>query len=151
MPSFRFRLDTLLRLRLADRDARRADLAKAQRAEDALLAQAAALVREQQETVDLSRRLALPGAGDVDRLIAAHRYELVLKARSHQLAGQIEQVRAEVERRRAVLVEADRQVRVLQKLREKQQSAHTQREDKLAQKILDEQAAIGFLRQEVIA
>jgi flagellar export protein FliJ len=67
------------------------------------------------------------------------------------LAGQIEQVRAEVERRRAVLVEADRQVRVLEKLREKQQSAHTQREDKLAQKILDEQAAIGFLRQEVIA
>jgi flagellar FliJ protein len=151
MSSFRFRLETLLRLRLADRDARRADLAKAQRAEDALVAQAAALAQEQQETVDLSRRLASPGAADVDRLIAAHRYELVLKARSQQLAGQIEQVRAEVERRRAVLVEADRQVRVLEKLREKQQSAHTQREEKQEQKVLDEQATIGFLRQEAIA
>ena len=108
MSSFRFRLDTLLRLRLAERDARRADLAKAQRAEDALVAQAAALAGEQRETVELSRRLASPGAADVYRLIAAHRYELVLKARSQQLAGQIDQVRAEVHRRRAVLVEADR-------------------------------------------
>src|SRR5687768_15125683 len=113
MSSFRFRLETLLRLRLAERDARRAELAKALRAEDALVTQAAALSHERQETVDLSRRLASPGAADVDRLIAAHRYELVLKARSQQLAGQIAQVRAEVERRRAVLVEADRQVRVL--------------------------------------
>lgn len=151
MSSFRFRLDTLLRLRLADRDARRADLAKAQRAEDALRAQAASLSREQQETADLSRRLASPGAANVDQLIAAHRYDLVLKARSQQLAGQIEQVRAEVERRRAVLVEADRQVRVLEKLREKQRAAHAAREQRLDQKTLDEQAAIGFLRQEASA
>jgi flagellar FliJ protein len=151
MSSFRFRLDTLLRLRLADRDARRADLAKAQRAEDALVAQAAALADEQRETVELSRRLASPGAADVDRLIAAHRYELVLKARSQQLTGQIDQVRAEVHRRREVLVEADRQVRVLEKLRDKQRAAHTAREQRLDQKTLDEQATIGFLRQEATA
>ena len=151
MSSFRFRLKTLLRLRLAERDARRADLAKAQRAEDALVAQAAALADEQRETVELSRQLASPGAADVDRLIAAHRYELVLKAKSQQLAGQIEQVRAEVNRRRDVLVEADRQVRVLEKLRDKQLDAHTSREQRLDQKTLDEQAVIGFLRQEASA
>jgi flagellar protein FliJ len=151
MSSFRFRLETLLRLRLAERDARRADLAKALRAEDALLAQAAALAGEQRETIELSRRLASPGAADVDRLIVAHRYELVLKARSLQLAGQLEQVHSEVERRRAVLIEADRQVRVLEKLRDKQRAAHTEREQRLDQKAFDEQAAIGFLRQETIA
>jgi flagellar FliJ protein len=148
MSSFRFRLETLLRLRLADRDQRRAELAKAQRAEDVLLVQADGLARERAETCELSRKLASPGAADVDRLIASHRYELVLKARAGQLAGQLEQVRAEVSRRRQVLVEADRQVRVLEKLREKQQTAHNLREERREQKLLDERALIGFVRQE---
>jgi flagellar protein FliJ len=148
MPSFRFRLETLLRLRLADRDQRRAELAKAQRAEDMLLAQADGLAGERAETCELSRKLASPGAADVDRLIASHRYELVLKARAQQLAGQIEQVRAEVARRRQILVEADRQVRVLEKLREKQQAAHNLREERREQRLLDERALIGFVRQE---
>jgi len=149
MSSFHFRLETLLRSRLADRDQRRGELAKAQRAEDTLLAQADALAREQAQTQELSRKLAAPGAADVDRLIASHRYELVLRTKAQQLAGQIEQVRAEVERRRQVLVEADRAVRVLEKLREKQQAAHNLREDKREQKQLDEQALVGFIRKEV--
>ena len=68
---FRFRLETLLRLRLADRDQRRAELAKAQRAEDdAASRRPDGLRQEQQRNVhDLSRRLASPGAADVDRLL----------------------------------------------------------------------------------
>jgi flagellar FliJ protein len=148
MSSFRFRLETLLRLRLADRDLRRQELAKAQRAEDTLLGQADTLAREQSDVQELSRKLASPGAADVDRLIASHRYELVLRSRSQQLANQIQQVRGEVERRRQVLVEADRQVRVLEKLRARQQAAHQTRAEKFEQKQLDEQAIIGFTRQE---
>ena len=149
MSSFHFRLETLLRLRLADRDQRRAELAKAQLAEVTLLAQADALGCEQAESQELSRKLAAPGTADVDRLIASHRYELVLRTKAQQLAGQIQQVRAEIERRRQVLVEADRQVRVLEKLREKQQAAHNVRETKREQKQLDEQALVGFTHREV--
>jgi flagellar FliJ protein len=147
MSAFRFRLETLLRLRLADRDQRRADLVKAQRAENALLDQAEALAQEQGANQELSRQWASPGAADVDRLIASHRYELVLRTRSQQLAAQIQQVRGEVERRRQALVEADRQVRVLEKLRERQQLAHHMREEKREQKQLDERAILGFLRR----
>lgn len=148
MSSFRFRLETLHRLRVSDRDQRRAELAKAQRAEDTLLGQADTLAREQNDVQELSRKLASPGAADVDRLIASHRYELVLRARSQQLAAQIHQVRGEVERRRQVLIDADRQVRVLEKLRERQQGAHQVRAEKLEQKQLDEQTLVGFTRQE---
>jgi flagellar FliJ protein len=148
MSSFRFRLDTLLGLRQADRDQRRADLAKAQRAEDALLAQAAALNGEQRQTHELSRRLSAPGEADIDALLRSHRYDLVLKTRSQQLAAQIEQVRAEVARRRQTLIEADRQVRVLEKLREKQRTAHQAGERRREQKQLDEQAVIAFVRRE---
>lgn len=148
MSSFHFRLETLLRLRLADRDQRRAELAKAQRAEDTLVAQADTLAREQAQTQELSRKLAAPGTADVDRLIASHRYELVLRTKAQQLAGQIAQVRAEIERRRQLLVEADRQVRVLEKLRENQRAAHNLREDKREQDQLDELALVGFARRE---
>ena len=147
--SFAFRLQTLLRLREADRDQRRADLAKALRAEATLLAQGAQLDQERQETAELSRRLASPGEGDVDRLLASHRYELVLRTRGQQLTAQLTQVQAEVERRRLALVEADRQVRVLEKLRDKRQADYKTREAKLAQSQLDEQAVIGFTRREV--
>jgi flagellar FliJ protein len=149
MSSFHFRLDTLLRLRLADRDQRRADLAKALRAEEALARQEALLRGEQREMAELSRKLASPGAADIDRLLASHRYELVLKTQVQQLTGQIAQVAAEVERRRLALVEADRQVRVLEKLRDKQAADHQTREAKRAQRELDEQALIGFTRREV--
>jgi flagellar export protein FliJ len=149
MSSFHFRLETLLRLRLADRDQRRAELAKAQRAEVTLLAQSDALACEQVETQELTRKLAAPGTADVDRLIASHRYELVLRTKAQQLAGQIQQVRAEVERRWQIVVEADRQVRVLEKLRERQQLAHNVGEAKHEQKQLDEQALVGFTHREV--
>jgi flagellar FliJ protein len=148
MSSFRFRLETLLRLRQADRDQRRAELAKAQRAEDTLLAQAGQLAREQHETERLARQLASPGEADIDRLIAAHRYELVLRSRANNLANQIALVRREVERRRQLLVEADRQVRVLEKLRERQRAAHWARQEKFDQRQLDEQAVLGFVQQE---
>ena len=151
MSSFRFRLETLLRLRLANRDQRRAELSKAQRAEDTLLAQAGKLSQEQVQVQELARQLASPGQADVDRLIAAHRYELVLRSQSQQLAAQIEHVRHEVARRRQVLVEADRQVRVLQKLREKQRAAHLAGEEKLEQKQLDERAVLGYVHQEAEA
>jgi flagellar FliJ protein len=146
--SFRFRLETLLRLRLVDRDQRRADLGKALRAEATLQQQAADLALEQRATAELSRTLSLPGAGDVDRLLSSHRYEMVLRGRSKQLAAQIVQVQAEVERRRLVLVEADRQVRVLEKLREKQEQAFLADELRNEQKELDEQAIIAFSRRE---
>ncbi len=146
--SFRFRLETLLRLRLADRDQRRADLGKALRAEATLQQQAADLVEEQRTTAELSRTLSLPGAGDVDRLLSSHRYEMVLRGRSKQLAAQLVQVQAEVERRRLALVEADRQVRVLEKLSEKQEQAFLADELKREQKELDEQAILAFGRRE---
>ena len=148
---FQFRLQSLLRLRQADRDLRRVELAKAQRAEDSLRAAAEALARENGELSEHSRRLASPGEADIDRLIATRRYELVLRARASQLAAQIDQVRAEVERRRGVLMEADRQVRVLEKLCERQRAAHVTAEERREQKLLDERAAVAFVRREVVA
>ncbi|MCI0360881.1 MAG: flagellar export protein FliJ [Planctomycetaceae bacterium] len=143
---FHFRLAAVLRLRLADRDQRRAELAAAERIEDTLLTQADALARERLQIVQRSRALASPGTADIDRLMATHRYVAALRAKAQELAEQLQAARIETERRRLVLVEANRQVRVLQKLREKQQAAHQARGEKQEQLLLDESALVAFLR-----
>ena len=56
---------------------------------------------------------------DVNRLLEAQRYELLLKAQSQELAKQAILLAAETERRRQMLVEADREVRVLELLDER--------------------------------
>jgi flagellar FliJ protein len=151
MSPFRFRLETLLRLRMAERDQRRADLAKALRAEQVLLGDLAQVGAEQAELAGALRERSAPGAADVDALQRTSRYQLVLKARQGQLESQLAQVRAEAERRRLALVEADRQVRVLEKLRERQQAAHRTRQSQLEVKELDEVAAIAHSRREEAA
>ena len=147
MPPFRFRLETLLRLRMAERDQRRADLAKALRAEQVLLGEQRQIEAEQVEAAASLRERSTPGAADVDALLRTNRYQLVLKSRHAQLGAQLEQVRAETERRRLALVEADRQVRVLEKLRERQEAAHRSQQQRLEVKQLDEVAAIAYARR----
>lgn len=146
MSAFQFRLATLLRLRLAERDERRSDLAKALAAAEILERQRQSLAAEREENRDRIRRVGAPG-GNVDSLIHGHRYEAILKVRAAQLAAQEAQVEREVERRRAILVEADRQVKVLEKLKERQAAEHRSSQDKLEVRQLDEAGTLGHFRR----
>src|SRR5262245_48745691 len=143
-----FRLHTLLRLRIAERDERRADLAKALRADEMLQMEQVRLTVEQAELAHRQRSLKSPGAANIDALLSTHRYEVVLEAQARQLSSQRTQVAAEIERRRLVLVESDRQVRVLEKLRERQAAATRIHEERQDAKRYDEMAAIGHSRRE---
>ena len=148
MTDFKFRLETLLRLRIAERDQRRADLAKALGAEEMLRAEDQAIERKQVAAAEESRRLKSPGAADVDALLQTHRFELAITTQRRTLASQIAQVQAEAERRRLAVVEADRQVRVLEKLRERQAAAHRHEAERLDVKQFDELATQAFVRRQ---
>lgn len=145
MSQFEFRLQTLLRLREHARDERRAQLA------DALRVDAELQRRQQELETDLtgardSQRIR-PGVVDIDRLLSAQRYELLLQA---HLAGVVQQrahVAKEIDARRQVLVEADRDVRVLEKLRETQHQRWNADQQRLDQRRFDEVAGIGHWRQ----
>lgn len=147
MSTFHFRLAAVLRLRLAERDERRGGLVEALTAAQNLLRQRQALDAEQQHHLALLRALAAPGSGNVRALIHAHCYDAVLKGRSARLADQEAEAQCEVERERAALVEADRQVRVLEKLEQRQAAEHQRQTDKLEAGRLDEVAVRGYLRQ----
>ena len=146
MAKFQFRLSTLLKIREAARDQRRSALAQAYQAE--------AIVRKKEEELSDQvtqlrrqyRQAAQPGALQVDRLVERQRYELVLGAEQNHSRQQLRQLEEEIERRRIALVEADRDVRVLETLREKKKQAHEMKEYRQEVKQLDEVA--GRRKQE---
>lgn len=140
MPAFKYRLATLLKLREGARDERRAQLAEAYLAEQKLHERRGELRQELAQCEELQRRGAA-GALDVDRLLDTHRYQLVLKAELAVIERQNEVLAAEIEKRRQALVAADREVRVLEKLRETQYGRFLQQQSLLEMKQLDEVAS----------
>ncbi len=147
MANFIFRLTALLRLRESRRDECRAALAEAYRIDDVLRKQFESLTRELDSLREFCRLKASPGAVEIDRLVEAQRYELVARAQQQNIAQQRQTVAAEIERRRQALVEADREVRVLEKLRERQAEQHRCEEDLREVKRLDEVASQQVFRR----
>ena len=144
MAKYNFRLETLQKVREAHRDEQRASLAEAFRAEQVLAENRAQLVAEERELRELQRSATGGKYLDVNRLLEAQRYELLLKAQSQELAKQAILLSAETERRRQILVEADREVRVLELLDERHRDAHARDEQRAETKRLDDVANVRW-------
>jgi flagellar export protein FliJ len=138
MNNYKFPMAMLLRLREATRDERRVELADAHRVDDVLLRQLQRVDQELKALQQQCRQAAGPGLVDIDRLLEAQRYELAMKAQRLQIIRQRETARTEIERRRQALLDADREVRVLENLRDKQARQHRQEEERQDVKRLDE-------------
>jgi flagellar FliJ protein len=136
MAQFVFRLATLLRLRELARDERRMQLAEALR----LIDQLRARCDEIETLLHDTQRLQAPSAGavDVDRLLNATRYELVLRAEQRALQMQEASLAGEVQKRREALVAANREVRSLELLRANQRERFDEEQESRARKELDE-------------
>jgi flagellar export protein FliJ len=137
MARFRFRLASVLKLREATRDERRGQLAEAYLAESKLRDRRELVEQELADLKALSERAA-SGAVDVERLLAASRFEAILRAEIQVIRQHESNLAVEVERRRQTLVTADRDVRVLEKLEETQRDRHRQTEAGALMKQLDE-------------
>jgi flagellar protein FliJ len=140
MAQFRFRLESLLKLRLAERDHRREELANAYRADQVLQQRLASVREEIVDTQRLSKACSAPGTVHVDKLLHSHRYELILVGQLQQIHRQRQLIANEIDRRRQALVEADQELRILEKLREKHATAFAYHEHKADIRLLDEMA-----------
>jgi flagellar FliJ protein len=140
MATFTFRLQPLMKLREAERDQCREQLAEAYRADQILSERHEEIVSQMQEAKQLTRSQSQPGEVSVDALMNTHRYEIVLTAQLQQLALQRQRLAEEIERRRQALVEADRELRILEKLRERHEAEFRRQEEKLETRQLDEMA-----------
>ena len=141
MPRFQFKLEKLRRLRETARDERRASLAEAFRAQQILEDRQTALGREIFESQIAQRALMEAGELDVTGAIEQQRFRLSAESRQANLAEQSAALDAEVEKRRLALIEAEREVRLLDKLEERQKEEHALRQSRMDVKELDEVAS----------
>jgi flagellar FliJ protein len=141
MAKFRFRLATLQKLRELHRDELRAKLAEAVRANQILEEQLNQVASEIDSLLSM-RRQAVQGAQvNVDPLLEAQRYHGVLLSQQATMHEQSRLLLAEIERRRQSVVEADRQVKVLEKLHDRKLEEYRRNEQRVETKILDEVAS----------
>jgi flagellar protein FliJ len=150
MGRFRFRLSSVLKLREATRDERRAQLAEAYRADEILQTRLAELDRIVADLKVRYLQAAGPGPIEVDRLLEAQRYELIVTVERKTVERQRTALAVEIEKRRENLVAADRDVRVLEKLRETQAERHRDDENRQEMKVLDEVAGRAASREYVL-
>src|SRR5436189_506302 len=100
-----FRLQSVLKLRMAARDERRKSLADALRADAIVSEQIVRITEEIGELRDALRGAATPGVIQVDRLLTFNRHELLLDANRKSLEVQRKKIAEEIEIRRLALVE----------------------------------------------
>jgi len=138
MNGFKFRLATLKKLREAVRDQRRAELGEALRADALLEEQIAALDRAMASMVEECRTASGPGPVDVDRLTQAHLHSLLLEGQKRLLEHHRGLLAEEIHRRREALAQADREVRILERLEANQADRHRRRQFQQELRHLDE-------------
>jgi flagellar FliJ protein len=140
MARFEFRLKALLTVREAARDLARGQLAESLGQLDALNLQRERWERELDDQKAWVRQGAAPGRIDVDRLVTASRYGTVIRREIEAIDERQQALDCEIERRRLAVMEADREVRVLEKLRDRQLEQFRQQQALAEVKLLDEVA-----------
>jgi flagellar protein FliJ len=143
---YRFQLETLRRLRAEHRDAQRQRLGEAMEAARLLEERRLDMLRELDDLRGARRAAVGVTTPDVNRLLDFQRYELLVQAQLEILETQQLAIEAEVDRRRAVLAEAEKQVRVLDKLDTRRQREHRAQELRSEELVLNEIATQSYLR-----
>lgn len=138
MANYRFRLEPVRRLREARRDELRGQLADAYRAAEVITEQRRKVLAELAGVRSRQQQLAREQNLSVNRIVEHQRYELILESQSKDLAEKLKLVEQEVDRRRNLVADADREVRTLDKLEERQRTAHRLGEQRADAKLMDE-------------
>lgn len=137
MTRFRFRLDTLVKIREKTRDAAAASVGEVRAAQQVIEQQIADVAQQQQ---DLMRERASQSSGaiQVERLLSMQRYQLQLEGQRNYLLQQRQALQVEHDKRLQVLIEAEKELKVLEKLREQKLQQWTEHQLSIEQKMLDE-------------
>lgn len=141
MAEFHFRLAAVLRIREQERDEKRQELVQAVTARDILDQHREKLEEERRVLGEALRQSLAQGKIDADQMLAWRRYEMLLNAQREQVQRQIEGVEQEIEKRQAALSEANRAVKALELLRDRQMEEFNRGERRKEMKRLDEMAA----------
>jgi len=150
MPPFRFRLGSLEKFRRQVRERCQLKLAAAEADHQRLDSERRDVERQLVALRHAVRGSVGPGRVDVVRLASANDFESGLRAELERLDQRTSVLAAEVARCREAVVEADRDVRTLEKLRQRQHEQFQADERRAESKALDD-TAVRHLRREPLA
>jgi flagellar FliJ protein len=145
MSAFRFRLKAVATLREQTRDRIAEAVAEVQEAQRIVQEQIHQLQREIDEALK-QRQTASLGIVRIDRLLMVQRHQLMLEAQREQAVQQLRLLDEEYDRRRALLVEAEKEVKAMEKLKETQKARWDQVQLEAEQKQIDEWASTQYMR-----
>lgn len=139
MSKFTFRLEPIVRLRLAERDRCRVALAESLARAQEISHRREALASEL-ATVDRTR-LVSRGVVDLAKLSQAADYAELLRRDQADCEQELAALAEEIAARRNELLTVDREVRMLERLRERQQAQFQAVSQRQEQRVMDEVAA----------
>ncbi len=135
-----------MKLRELERDQRRARLTEAEQAGAILDQQQEELAQLEQQVHQSRREAATPSGLDVTRLLSAGRYQLLLEAQGRTVEDQRKLLQQELEKRRGAVVEANRNVKTLRKLNEREEQVRREQDQRREVRQLDELATQTYHR-----
>ncbi len=144
---FRFRLETVRRLREQARDAQRRVVADAVRAVTRIEDRIARLARETQDACGRSRNARDFRFLDVVSLCGHQLYQNWLHRKTAESHQELAEKQAVLERERTKLAEASTRLKVIENLRERQWKRHLVEVAREEQAASDEAAQQGYLRR----
>ena len=144
---FQFRFETLLRHRRMVEDERQRELAQLLRARMILTDQ---LTRMQQTIRDSKRDMtgSLAGRVDLGQVAQFVNYSQHVQSRGQQIVARLAQLEGEVEESRQRLLDATRQRKALELLRDRDHAEWRRTQDRREQEELDELATQAYVRRQ---
>jgi len=136
---FKFRLEPLIKIRGNELKECQAELAKAYEAQRKVEEYLRGIERELEEGATAARSLMQPGqAVNVDYLLGFRRQEMFLRANQNAAMEHLQKIGVEIERCRTAVVEANKELKIVEKLKEKRYEQYLEKEKKAETKIMDE-------------
>ena len=146
MAHMKYLLGTLMKLREAERDREQAALAELLAEEQKQASEQAALAAQQRE---LRQSMARERTGEVriEQILVAEKYAATLVANAQAQKTARERLVSAVEQQRLLLTEADRQVKILEKWKSRQDLRAREVEARREARALDEIAILASGRE----
>jgi len=136
---FKFRLEPLIKIRKDTLQERQSELAQAYDARNILEGYLKEIERQLLEGTATAREMMQPGqAVNVDHLLGLRRQEMFLRANQDDLKQKAQIIDEEIERRRDAVIEANKELKIVEKLKEKRYEKYLAEEKRADTKEMDE-------------
>ena len=138
---FKFRLEPLITIRDNKLKERQRELAKAYEARRIVVEAQQKIEQELEEGQQSVREMSQSETIDVNFLLAFQRHKAYRLLQLEKIQGDLKQIDEEIARRRAAMIDANKDLKIVEKLKEKRYDKYLEEENNAETKVMDEISA----------